>query len=118
MLLDALKVHTSDISRVLNFDPSYLSRIRSGKRNPTNNEPIIEGVSRYLARRCVSDQERAVVAELMGVDAAALADDEEYRGVLAAWLRSGQIRPVIANADVSAILKALGSPPSSPRQTV
>ena len=109
LLLDALKVHTSDVSRVLNFDPSYLSRIRSGKRNPTNNEPIIEGVSRYLARRCVSDPERQTVAELIGVEVGALADDEAYRGVLAAWLRSGQIRPVIANADVSAILKALDS---------
>ena len=109
LLLDTLKIHTSEISRVLNFDPSYLSRIRSGKRNPANIEPIIDGVSRYIVRRCVSGSERGTVAELIGVDVGALADSESYRDLLAAWLRGGSVRPMIGSADVSALLKALDS---------
>ena len=109
LVLDVMKVHTSDISRVLNFDPSYLSRIRSGKRNPANIEPIIDGVSRYLVRRCASEAERRTVAELIGVDADAMKEDDDYFGILAAWLRSGQIRPIIGGADIRALLQALDS---------
>ena len=74
LLLDTLKIHTSEIARALNFDPSYLSRIRAGKRNPSNFEPIIEGVSRYIVRRCNSELERLTAAELIGADASALED--------------------------------------------
>ena len=109
LLLDTLKVHTSEVSRILNFDPSYLSRIRSGKRNPANTEPIIDGVSRYIARRCTSPSERAAVAELIGVDPRALETGEKYRSTLAAWLRGGAVRPLIGSADVSALLQALDS---------
>ena len=109
LLLDTLKVHTSEVSRVLNFDPSYLSRIRSGKRNPSNTEPIIDGVSRYIARRCTSATERAAAAELMGLDASALENAEEYRSALAAWLRGGAVHPILGSADVSALLRALDS---------
>ena len=109
LLLDALKIHTSEVARVLNFDPSYLSRIRSGKRNPANNEAIIDGVSRYIARRCNSEAERAAAAELIGTDAAALSDAETYRDVLAAWLRSGSIRRLLGGADFSSLLQTLDS---------
>ena len=109
LLLDTLKVHTSEVSRILNFDPSYLSRIRSGKRNPANTEPIVDGVSRYIARRCTSATERAAVAELIGLDAQTLESGEAYRSALAAWLRGGATRPPIGSADVSALLQALDS---------
>ncbi len=109
LLLDALKIHSSEVSRILNFDPSYLSRIRSGQRNPSSNEPIIDGVSRYVARRCTSESERAAAAELIGTDLAALSDQETYRDVLAAWLRSGATPRMLGGADVSALLQTLDS---------
>ena len=108
-LLSVMKIRTSDAARVLNFDPSYLSRIRAGKRNPANTEPIIEGVSRYVARRCVSHTERLAAAELMGVNAETLSDCVSYAAMLAAWLRGGSVAPAIRGADVSAFLKALDS---------
>ncbi len=109
LLLDALKIHTSEVARVLNFDPSYLSRIRSGKRNPANNEPIIDGVSRYIARRCTSESEREAAAGLIGTDAAALSDGEAYRDALAAWLRSGTPQQALGSADIRSLLSALDS---------
>ena len=109
ILLDTLKVHTSEIARVVNFDPSYLSRIRTGKRNPGNTEPIVDGVSRYIARRCTAAAERAAAAELMGVERDKLDDPEGYRETVAAWLRGGVARTAIPGADVSALLAALDS---------
>jgi len=107
LLLDALKIRNSEISRILNFDPSYLSRIRAGKRNPSNVEPMIDSVSRYIARRCASGNELAVVEGLIGAPAAALENVENYRDALAVWLRSGGARPIEESKDAAAFLEAL-----------
>ena len=107
LLLSALKIRTSEVARVLNFDPSYLSRIRSGKRSPANTGAITEGVSRFIVRRCLSDGEKAMVAELIGTDAAALADAEDYYTALLEWLRGGAQMTQPYSADVSALLAAL-----------
>lgn len=107
MLLNALKVHTSEIARVLNFDASYLSRIRSGKRSPYNIEPITEGVSSYIVRRCASESERAAVAELIGADPAALENREVYHAALTSWLRGGTLGPAAHTADVNLLLRTL-----------
>ena len=107
LLLDAVKIHTSEAARVLNFDPSYLSRIRSGKRNPSNTEPIIEGISRYVARRCVCESDRAAVAALIGASSAELADAETYRVALDAWLRGGSARMMSPTADMSGLFRTL-----------
>ena len=107
LLLNALKIRTSEVARVPTFDPSYLSRIRSGKRNPANTGPITEGVSRFVVRRCLSEGERTVVAELIGTDAAALADSERYYEALLEWLRGGTLTSKAHSADVAAILQAL-----------
>ena len=34
LLINVLNLRSSDMARALNFDPSYLSRIRSGQRIP------------------------------------------------------------------------------------
>lgn len=107
LLLDAVKIHTSEAARVLNFDPSYLSRIRSGKRNPSNTEPIIEGISRYVARRCVCESDRSAVAALIGTESAELADAETYRAALDAWLRGGSAHPLSAAADMSGLFRTM-----------
>ena len=34
LLINVLNLRSSDMARALNFDPSYLSRIRTGQRTP------------------------------------------------------------------------------------
>ena len=109
LLLNTLKIRTSEIARVLNFDASYLSRIRSGKRSPGNIEPITEGVGSYIVRRCASESERTAVAELIGVNASALEDREVYHTVLTSWLRGGALGPAAHTPDVNHLLRALDS---------
>ena len=108
-LLTALRIHTSDVARALNFDASYLSRIRAGKRNPANIETITEGVSRYVARRCASESDRAVVAALMDTDVPVFADNDTLTALLVGWLRGGAARPMLHGADVRAVLSAVDS---------
>ena len=107
LLLNTLKIRTSEIARVLNFDPSYLSRIRSGKRSPSNIAPITERVSRFIVRRCISVNERAAVAELVGVDVDALADSERYEAELLEWLRGGVLDRTDHSANFYSILQTV-----------
>ena len=107
LLLNSLKIRTSEIARVLNFDPSYLSRIRSGKRSPSNTSPITEGVSRFVVRRCASENERAVVAELIGAEAETLEDSACYEALLMEWLRGGEIDSRHHGANLASLLQTL-----------
>lgn len=107
LLLSSLKVRTSEVARVLNFDPSYLSRIRSGKRSPSNIAPITEGVSRFIVRRCTSENERDIAAEIVGVDAEVLADSACYEAVLRDWLRGGVFNAPDHSADLAMLLQTM-----------
>lgn len=49
-LLRILHVSMKDLSRELNYDASYLSRIRSGKRSPADPEQFAANVSRFFIR--------------------------------------------------------------------
>ena len=67
LLINVLNLRSSDMARALNFDPSYLSRIRTGQRTPANSAAFAQGVGNFAARRCAEPSERAALAQLMGV---------------------------------------------------
>lgn len=58
-LLTAFGISYAELSRAMNFDASYLSRVCSGQRKPANTEEFITQVCRYVTRRCLkNDQKR------------------------------------------------------------
>lgn len=90
-LLKALDISNSDLSRFLNFDPSYLSRIRLGQRRPSDRNSFIEGLCRYVARRKSSANEQAVLAELIGCPKEELASESSLFSSLRNWLGRGTV---------------------------
>lgn len=52
-LLTAFGISYAELSRAMNFDASYLSRVCSGQRKPANTEEFITQVCRYVTRRCL-----------------------------------------------------------------
>lgn len=48
-LIEALDINANDLSRYLNYDASYLSRIRSGQRRPASIAEFCEGVAAFTA---------------------------------------------------------------------
>ena len=89
-LLSALDARNTDLSRVLNYDPSYLSRIRSGQRKPSDVDSFVRGVSEFAAKRCCSSSEaRKQTSQVLGLDA--LETSEEKLALqLQKWIYSGQ----------------------------
>ena len=72
LLVNVLHLRSGEIARALSFDPSYLSRIRTGQRTPANPAAFARAVGNYTARRCRSATERIDLARLLGQEPEAL----------------------------------------------
>ena len=88
-LLSALSINVSDLSRHLNYDTSYISRIRNGQRHPADPEKFASETARYIVRRYTEDKDRAVLARLVGCGDGELTDDSACLDALTRWLTSG-----------------------------
>ena len=79
-LLRTLHISMKDLSYILNYDASYLSRIRSGKRSPADPIAFAEHVSHALFDT-LKPQEKELVMSLTDCR-----DPEHAEEALAAWL--------------------------------
>lgn len=97
-LMSTLGLHNADIARIAKVDPSYISRIRSGDRTPTDPESLARVCANLAAHRCLYDGALEQVSSLVkktaetaqrqdpGIDLeAALQDD------IMAWLLGGEV---------------------------
>ena len=67
-LTDLLGISMTELARALNFDASYLSRIRSGKRRPADPEAFVDSVCAYVLRRFSRPDDRMNLLRLIGND--------------------------------------------------
>lgn len=67
LLTTELDVNYHKLAGYLNYDPSFLSRIRSGSRRPYDVEHFVHGVGEYAAERCASPAFRKKLCSLIGV---------------------------------------------------
>lgn len=102
-LLSTLSISVSDLARGISYDASYLSRIRSGQRQPANPAQFTSAVSVFICKRCDSERERRILSALLNI-APAQWDDATAPQRLAAWL-GGRHAPIAD--DMSAFLQQL-----------
>ena len=102
-LLMTFSISVSDLARSINYDASYLSRIRSGQRRPADPERFASAVADFVIRRFETPAERDILAELIGVDASAQESEALYRS-LVQWLGGHNAERI---DDVAAFLKQL-----------
>ena len=88
-LLTVLSVHVSELSKRINYDASYISRIRSGQRQPADPQKFAMDISRFIVHRYTNENEQAIVSELIGCSATDIADESIYYEKLTEWLTSG-----------------------------
>lgn len=91
MLATVLQIRMTELARALNFDPSYLSRIRAGQRQPADASAFANGVGRFVARRYTSAAARSDVARLLDMEEESLQDDYTCASALASWLLNGEM---------------------------
>ena len=89
-LISALNLNVSDLSRSLNYDTSYISRIRNGQRRPADPEKFARDISRYVVRKVSAASEESTLAQLLGKEPDSLRDSSVCLTELTRWLTSGQ----------------------------
>lgn len=90
-LISIFDISMTELARALNFDASYLSRIRTGSRRPADVKAFADGVSRFIVRRYTRQEDRAVLAELINTETEKLMGDANCLKELEEWLCSGTV---------------------------
>ena len=90
ILLRELDINISRIAAFLHYDPSYLSKIRTGKRNPAHQQQFIEKICEYVASNYKDEQDRKKVTYLIQCNEDELTDSSLYRKKLREWLSSSK----------------------------
>lgn len=88
-LLSLLSINVSELSKFLNYDSSYVSRIRNGLRHPANPEEFAWGIADFIVQRYQSDSEKEILANLIGCKTDNLANHKASKTLLAEWIMNG-----------------------------
>lgn len=88
-LLTSLSINVADLSRFLNFDSSYISRIRNGQRRPSNPQDFAQNVSKYIAGHC-SESDKVTIAKLVHCTTDEINNDSLCRDKIIHWLLNEQ----------------------------
>ena len=89
-LLTSLSINVADLSHFLNFDSSYISRIRNGQRRPSNPQDFAQNVSKYIAGHC-SESDKVTIAKLVHCTTEEINNDSLCRDKIIHWLLNEQI---------------------------
>lgn len=86
LLVNLLKINLTELARSMNFDASYLSRIRSGQRQPADLQAFSDKVCRYVVAHYSEQAQIEAVAHLIHAEAAQLSQKGGYFHTLNQWL--------------------------------
>ena len=95
-LLLAVPVSLADLARFLNYDSSYLSRIRSGARTPSDPEWFCSETARFIVLR-TPPADRIFLEKLTGQPIKDTHDDVSLCQLLSGWLLNTKNAPMHAN---------------------
>ena len=88
-LLTSLSINVADLSHFLNFDSSYISRIRNGQRRPSNPQDFAQNVSKYIAGHC-SASDKVTIAKLVHCTTDEINNNSLCRDKIIHWLLNEQ----------------------------
>lgn len=90
-LLSTLNITMKELSRAVNYDISFLYRIRSGKRRPHDLDEFISRICSYTVLNRTSPQALEKIAELTGASAQTLSSEQGRHQALMGFLASHSI---------------------------
>ena len=90
ILLRELEINVSKMASALHYDPSYISKIRTGKRTPSDVWGFAENVCGYIVRNFSGQEELNKIVALTGCDNETLMHPENSFILLQNWLCSGK----------------------------
>ena len=90
-ILLTLNLSIADLSRGIGYDASFLSKIRSGTRNPSNPQDFIKAVCNFIITKYKSEDDKKSISLLIGCSLNDLDDKSNYFNKLSNWLSSNSV---------------------------
>lgn len=103
-LIALLSINVSDLSRTLNFDPSYISMIRRGKRTPKDVPAFAREIGRFVSLHHQDTVSRTVLARVLSQEAYPDQPPEIQARSIADWLCQA---PEQSGTDASGFLHSI-----------
>lgn len=88
-LLTVVPINISDLARFLNYDPSYISRIRNGQRQPANPTEFARKISIFVTKHFQTVEQKAVISSLINCPMEELSNYTDFQDQMTNWLLAG-----------------------------
>ena len=88
-LLTVVPINISDLARFLNYDPSYISRIRNGQRQPANPTEFARKISIFVTKHFQTVEQKAVISSLINCPMEELSNYNDFQDRMTNWLLAG-----------------------------
>lgn len=88
-LLTVVPINISDLARFLNYDPSYISRIRNGQRQPANPTEFARKISIFVTKHFQTMEQKAVISSLINCPMEELSNYTDFQDRMTNWLLAG-----------------------------
>ena len=87
-LIIALDINVSKMAQALHYDASYISKVRQGKRKPSDKDIFCCDIIVYVSDHFYDESSRAILSELMGCNLSELDSKDSLRVKLAEWFHA------------------------------
>ena len=88
-LLTVVPINISDLARFLNYDPSYISRLRNGQRQPANPTEFARKISIFVTKHFQTVEQKAVISSLINCPMEELSNYTDFQDRMTNWLLAG-----------------------------
>lgn len=87
-LFTMLSINTSEFARFLNYDASYISRIKSGERQPADPELFLVNTALFVTKRYTKKTDLSILANLFDCLWKNWREEKTYLSLLKHWLQT------------------------------
>ncbi|WP_027422532.1 helix-turn-helix domain-containing protein [Lachnobacterium bovis] len=91
MILSTMNINISSIAKYLNFDPSYISRIRTAQRHPADVKLFSENVGHYLFNTYRRDSDKLQLSNVIQKSVIDITKEEDFVKIISKWMCSNQV---------------------------
>ncbi len=89
-LIIELKINNTDFAKALGYDSSFISKVRTKSRKPSDLNSFINNICNYIATTYKSTEQKNTVAKILNCSEESLNSDDNYKSLIEKWLVAPQ----------------------------
>ena len=90
-LISSLNISVAELSRFIGYDASFISKIRTGSRNPSKPKDFIESVCNFIIAKYKSADDKKTVSILINCTIEDIKTDNDYFKKLQTWFSTNSV---------------------------